>query len=475
MKKHYHMIGINGIGLSGVAKILLELGHKVSGSDLKTSCLTDSLREMGATIYDYHHADNVKGADYIVVSSAIPDNNPEIMEAEKRNIPIFHRSQMLGFIMEGRTGIAISGTHGKTTTSSLTAHMLEGVGLSPTIAIGGELNIINSNARLGSSNYMVVEADESDASFLYLSPRWTVVTSIDVDVNLNVAPYSHLNFDYEKTLEKVRDAFYSFIDRLPGDGKAILCLDDDKIRAMLPDINKNYVTYGFALDANLRAEQVTLEKFGSTSRVYLDGEYLGILRLQVPGRHNVQNALAAVAIGLEIGLGFDEIALNLYNFNGVKRRFERKGEINDILVVDDYAHNPGKVRALLHGARTGGRERVIVVFQPHRYTRTKFLLDDFAASFSDADVLVLTEIYGAGECPIVGIKGEALAKAIESNEKRPREVHFLPESDQVIDFLELYTRPGDIVITCGAGDIYKVGEELVARLPQRFEEQLAAV
>ncbi|MCE1248347.1 MAG: UDP-N-acetylmuramate--L-alanine ligase [Firmicutes bacterium] len=475
MKKHYHLIGINGIGVSGVARILLEEGHTVSGSDPNSSPLTDKLREMGATIYHEHKEENIKGADCLVVSSAIPYDNPEVIAARRDGIPIFHRAEVLGHIMRGRTGIAISGTHGKTTTSSMVACMLDYNRLDPTIVVGGELNGLMSNARLGSSRYMVVEADESDASFLYLDPRWIVVTSVDVDVNLNVAPYSHLNFDYDKTLNKVKDAFYEFMDRLPENGKAILCIEDENVRKMIPHISKPYMTYGLRADADLYADGINCREFGSTFDVYHLGKHLGKVKLRVPGKHNIMNTLAVIAIGMEIGISFEMIAEAMSHYTGVRRRFQKLGEVNDILVIDDYAHNPGKVKALLSGARTGGRRSVIAIFQPHRYTRTKFLFDEFAESFCDADTLIVTEIYSAGECPIVGVKGETLAKAISEKHSTPSEVYYIPHAGEILDFVQGKAQPGDIVITIGAGDIYKTGEQLVKRLSSSWlTQELAA-
>lgn len=464
LKKHYHLIGIGGIGVSGVARILLQQGHTVSGSDPMSTPLTKKLEEMGATIYHNHDGENIEGADYLVVSSAIPYDNPEVVEARRKDIPIFHRAEVLGHIMQGRTGIAVSGTHGKTTTSAMMSHLLQYNDMDPTIVVGGQLNGIMSNAKLGKSKYMVVEADESDASFLHLDPRWIIVTSVDVDVNLNVAPYSHLNFDYDKTLNKVKDAFFKFIDKLPEDGKAILCADDGNIRKMLPQIRKNYMTYGFSRDANIRAENINYQNFGSTFDVIYNGKYLGSITLRVPGFHNVQNALATIAIGIEVGLSFRQIVEAVYRYDGVKRRFQTLGEVDGIMVVDDYAHNPGKIKALLSGARTGGKKRVVLIFQPHRYTRTKFLFDEFACSFHDADMVIVTEIYGAGECPIVGIRGESLAEAIRRNEHSPGDVRFFPHTEEVIDFVHQYAREGDLVITSGAGDIYRTGELIVKKL-----------
>ncbi len=382
---------------------------------------------------------------------------------------------MLGYIMEGRSGIAVSGTHGKTTTSSMIAHMLDYAQLDPTIVIGGQLNGIMSNARLGKSDYMVVEADESDASFLYMNPNWIIVTSVDVDVNLNIAPYSHLNFDYEKTLNNVKDAFFKFIDKLSENGKAIVCIDDENLKKMLPEIDKNYITYGISSHAQVRAENIELKNFGSSFDVVYEGSLLGRLNLQVPGYHNVQNALAVLIQGLELGLNFEIIREALYNFCGVKRRFERIGEVNEVLIVDDYAHNPGKIQALLSGACTGERQRVIAVFQPHRYTRTKFLYQDFVESFFNADILVVTEIYGAGECPIVGIRGETLAQSIENHEKRPKKVEFIPHQEEIVKYLTEIARPGDIVITCGAGDIHETAESLKTNLYNIQAQTLKAV
>lgn len=476
MKKHYHLVGINGIGVSGVARILLEMGYTVSGSDPCSSFLTDKLKEMGAKIFHQHNESNIEGADCLVLSSAIMNDNPEIIAAKKLGIPIFHRAEVLGHIMKNKVGAAVSGTHGKTTTSAMMTNMFDYNNLDPTFFVGGQLNGLMSNARLGKSPYMVVEADESDESFLFLDPRWIVVTSVDVDVNLNVAPFSHLNFDHEKTLIKVKESFYKFIDKLPANGRAILCIDDQNVREMIPYIDKPYITYGLSKDAQIRAENIVYKNFGSTYDVFLNNDYLGTMSLKVPGLHNVQNALAVTAIGLELNLRFEDISASLFYFGGVKRRFQILSFTNDIMVVDDYAHNPGKVRALLSGAKTGGRSRVITIFQPHRFTRTKFLFNEFAESFKDTDILIVTEIYDAKENPILGTKGENLAAAIQNNPNCPKEVHFIPHCEDVVEYTGLIARPGDLIITCGAGDIYKTGEILAEKLSDnRTLQELVAV
>lgn len=460
---HIHFVGIGGIGMSGIAMVLLEMGYKVSGSDLKASRITKRLEMLGATCYADHNSENVIGADVIVVSSAIPEDNPEIIEARKRNIKIIQRAEMLGSLMKEKTGIAVAGTHGKTTTTSMVAKVLEYNGLNPTVVIGGELNDSGSNAKLGYDPYFIAEADESDASFLNLSPKIAIITSIDSDVNLNVMPYSACNFDYEMTMKKIKENFLIFINRIPDDGKIILCSDNSHIRELIPEISKPIITYGINSGADLEASNISLARFCSTSTVKYKGKILGELTLRVPGKHNVLNALASIAVGLQIGMDFDSIKEALFDFQGVKRRFQIYGEIGDVLIVDDYAHNPSKIKAALHAAQTGWKNRVVAVFQPHRYSRTMFLFNEFTEAFSDADVLIVTDIYSAGEEPILGIKGENIAETIHSKVKK-KEVFYIPKAEDVIAFLHKNSRPGDLIITLGAGDICKVAEKLYYQL-----------
>lgn len=447
-----HFVGIGGIGMSGLARVLLQLGWRVSGSDLKANSITDTLQQMGARICLGHQAANVEGCDVVVLSSAITSANPELQEAQRLGLQILSRSQVLSFLMNSRFGIAIAGTHGKTTTSSMVTDMLEKCGLRPTSVIGGEVMHIGSNAQLGAGPHLVAEADESDASFLDYFPKVAVVTNIDSDVNLSAPHFAGHNFDYAKTMEKIEAMFVDFMNQVPDDGKLILCADADLVMAQLPKVKSPHTTYGLNPKANLTVSEVRLEGFTSKSTVVLNGKALGSLHLTIPGRHNVQNALAALAVGLELGLTFEECARALETFGGVKRRFQILGEYCGVTVVDDYAHNPAKVKAALHAAKSGAKGRVIGVFQPHRYTRTKFLAHEFAEAFVDADILVMTDIYSAGEMPIVGVRSEMLIDLVKSHGE-PRQIVHTPGQKDVQDFLLQECQPGDVVITMGAGDV----------------------
>ena len=456
-----HFVGIGGIGMSGLARVLLQLGWQVSGSDLKSSSITHRLEEMGARIYVGHRAENLEHADLVVLSSAIQLANPEVQEAQRRELTIYSRSQVLAYLMRSRYGIAIAGTHGKTTTSSMTTDMLEQCGLRPTSVIGGEVHNIGSNAQLGAGPHLVCEADESDASFLDYTPRVAVVTNIDSDVNLSAPHFAGHNFDYEKTMIRIVDMFVDFMNQVPADGKLILCADSELVLQQLPKVHSPFMTYGLSDRADLTARHIVLEGFTSRCRVVLRGKELGKLHLQIPGRHNVQNALAALAVGLEIGLSFDQCAAALENFGGVKRRFQILGVFGGITVVDDYAHNPAKVKAALHAAQSGAKGRVIGVFQPHRYTRTKFLAHEFAGAFEDADLLLMTDIYSAGEVPIVGVRTEMLLELIKGHGcPQANHIHHTPGQKEVIDFLVRECRAGDVVITMGAGDVGSWGARL---------------
>ncbi|MDQ7822691.1 MAG: UDP-N-acetylmuramate--L-alanine ligase [Candidatus Eremiobacteraeota bacterium] len=470
--RQVHFIGIGGIGMSGIARVLLEKGYRVTGSDIRPSSMMRKLEDLGASCFIGHSGQNIGSADVVVVSSAIPEKNPELVEARRRQIKVVQRAEMLGFLMQSVYGIAVAGTHGKTTTTSMIAAVLEQNGLDPTVVIGGELNDIGSNARLGHDPYLVAEADESDASFLHLSPRMAVITSIDSDVNLNVMPYVACNYDYDLTMKKIIENFKAFIERLPGDGNVVLCIDNENVRNLYPSVGRRKISYGLSPDADIRAEEITLAEFCSTSKISFKGKLLGNLHLRVPGRHNVQNALAAIAIGLELGFSFEGIRKALHAFPGVQRRFQILGEASGVLVVDDYAHNPSKIKAALHAARTGWGKRVIAVFQPHRYSRTRFLFDEFSGAFNDADVLIVTDIYSAGEQPIVGMRGETLAEYIA--QRAPHvEVLSIPKNDEVIAYLAQFAAPGDLVITLGAGDICRVAEKLCERLNMRHIQYAA--
>lgn len=472
--QHVHFIGIGGIGMSGIARVLLEMDWKVSGSDLKSSSITGGLEEMGARIFVGHRAENVVDADIVVLSSAIPEENPELVEARRRNLQIIERSQALAFLMRQKFGIAVAGTHGKTTTTSMVAKVLDLADLRPTVIIGGEVNDIGSNAKLGGGFHLVAEADESDASFIHLEPRVAIVTNMDADVNLSAAPFRDLNFDSERTMTRVEEMFEVFARQVPADGCLVLCWDHERVRALGAKVDLPAITYGFHEEADLRAVDLQLDGLKSRCDVVYQGASLGELTLHVPGRHNVSNALAAVAVGLALQLPVATILSALSQYEGVQRRFQILGEIDGVTVVDDYAHNPQKVAAALHAARTAvapQKGRVVAVFQPHRYTRTKFLFEDFCHAFNDCDLLLVTDIYSAGESPILGLRVENLLEGILRNSPHLEAYHTPKEAD-VLRRLALLTQPGDLVITLGAGDVGRWGSRFLSQtstehLPQR--------
>lgn len=461
--QHVHFIGIGGIGMSGIARVLLEMGWKVSGSDLRSSSITGGLEEMGARIFVGHRAENISGADVVVLSSAIPNENPELQEAVRRDLKLISRSEMLSFLMRQKFGIAVAGTHGKTTTTSMIAKVLEAASLRPTVIIGGEVNDIGSNAKLGGGYHLVAEADESDASFIHLEPKIAIVTNIDSDVNLSAKPFCDLGFDSDATLTRVQEMFEIFANRVPSDGRLVLCWDHERVRKLASKVDRPILSYGLDEGADVTVRDLVLDGLNCRADVVVHGEVLGKLDLHVPGRHNVANALAAFCVGLEVGIPAEDILSALRGYDGVQRRFQVLGEINGVTVVDDYAHNPQKVAAALHAARTavaktGGR--VVAVFQPHRYTRTKFLYDEFCSSFQDSDVLLVTDIYSAGEPPILGLRAEALAADILKTTPQVETYHTPKESD-VVHRLDLLCRPGDLVITLGAGDVGRWGSRFL--------------
>ena len=446
--RHIHIIGIGGAGLSGITEILLDLGFHVTGSDIRKSYTTEHLRELGATVYYEHAATHIQGADVVVMSPAIPADNPELLAAETQNIPIVRGAEMLNEITRMRYSVAISGTHGKTTTTAMTAKVLES--LDPTVVIGGKFRG-GSHARSGEGDVMVLEADEAYGSIEMFYPTIAVVTSVDAD---------HL--DYYSSVEEIGETFLKFANKVPFYGAAVLCLDAENIQRFIPRVKKRYITYGLETRADLTAEGIVVEGPTSRYRVRKNGRLYGEVHLKLPGRHNISNSLAAIAVGLELDIPFDTIRESLEAFQGVHRRFEVLGETNDIIVVDDYAHNPAKLKAALSGARDGYKRRIVAVFQPHRYQRVRDLADAFARSFYQADVLIVTSIYGAGETPIENVTAEKLADAIQAHGHR--QVHYVPNTDEITDVLEKITQPKDIVITLGAGDISKVGHEFLNRL-----------
>ena len=438
--------------MSGLARILLELGRRVSGSDLNKTNVTSRLESMGAVCYTGHAAENTEGADLVVVSTAIKRENPELARAIEKGIPVIHRGDLLALLMEEQWGIAVAGAHGKTTTTSMMALVLEKNRMDPTIVIGGELNDIGGNAKFGRGKYLVAEADESDGSFLKLSPRITIITNVEND---------HL--DYYGSVEKIKDAFKSFIAKVPGDGLAVVCLDDPGVREIIKEYEGPLTTYGIDHeDADLVLRDIHLEGMSSTGEVYWRGRRLGHLDLSVPGRHNLLNALAVVAVGMFIGLDFKAIACALKKFRGAARRFQLTGECSGVMVVDDYAHHPSEIKATLKAAKQVGASRVIAVFQPHRYTRTSLLREEFGSAFLDSDLVIINEIYSAGEKPIEGVNAGILVEAILKNGQD--EVVYLGSREEIVDYLAGAARPGDLILTMGAGNIWMAGVELVQRL-----------
>jgi UDP-N-acetylmuramate--alanine ligase len=450
-----HLVGIGGSGMSGIAEVLLSSGYAVSGSDLKATSITERLRNLGATIQEGHLADNVHGAHVVVVSSAVAPENVEIAEAHRLKIPVIPRAEMLAELMRLKYGIAVAGAHGKTTTTSMTASVLAAAGLDPTFVVGGRVNHAGANARVGQGDYMVVEADESDRSFLLLAPVIAVVTTIDRE---HIGQYH--------SLEEIQDTFLQFINRVPFDGTVVLCLDEPNIQAILPRVNRPVVTYGTSSQADLVIADVKLKGLASEFRLKYRGEDLGMFELpSPPGIHNVRNAAAAAAVGLVLAVPPDLIRDGLESFSGVARRFEIKGTFNGVTLIDDYGHHPAEVRATLEAARGCAYKRLLVLFQPHRYTRTQALWDDFRSSFNQADVVVITDIYAAGESPIEGITGEKLSDAITA--AGHRNVVYSSTLQGGIEFMLRESRPGDAVMTIGAGSVGRVTEELAMLLDAR--------
>lgn len=457
--RRVHFVGIGGAGMSGLAELLINLGYHVSGSDLRATSVTDRLARLGARVAIGHDPAHIAGADLVVFSSAVRPTNPELVAARRQGIPVVARAELLAELMRLRTGIAVAGAHGKTTTTSMVAVVLWRAGLDPTAVIGGRLSAFGSNARLGRGRYLVAEADESDRSFLRLAPRIAIITNVDRE---------HLD-SYGHRFEALQEAFVEFATRVPPDGRVIVCADDPALRTILPRIRRPVTTYGLeTAKADVTGERVELA-WGSTRMVACSrrgGERaeLGELNLQVPGRHNVLNALAAVSVGLELGIEFAVIAAALAEFRGAERRFERRGEVGDVLVIDDYGHHPTEIRAVLETVRLSGR-RVVVAFQPHRYSRTEAFVDEFAAALAGADEVVLTDIYPAGEDPIPGVTLDKLAAAVRRVTEAP--VHVVPRLEDVAPTVVACACPGDIVVTLGAGSIGSVADRIVAGLAAR--------
>ena len=451
-KYHIHFVGIGGIGMSGIAELLLNLGYKVSGSDLSSSDLTRRLQSIGGVIYEGHAAKQIKGADVVVTSSAIVPDNPEVIAAAQASIPVIPRAEMLAELMRLKYSVAIAGAHGKTSTTSLVAAVLDEGGLDPTVVIGGKLKSIGINALLGEGDFIVAEADESDGSFLKMSPTIAVVTNIDRE---------HL--DFYKDLNHIKEVFLSFIDRIPFYGLAILCLDDEPIQDIIPRIKKRFTTYGVSSQADIQAKNIESKGLKSRFAVKHLGEHLGEISLNLPGIHNVYNAMASIAVGLELGIDFEVIKSALEIVQGVQRRLEIKGIARDITVVDDYGHHPTEIKFTLQAAKESWPDRrIVVVFQPHRYSRTQALFDDFTRSFYQSDMLVVLPIYAASEKAIKGVDSQSLFEEIRAHGHK--DVVFMPSFKTAVSHLKQTLTGGDILLTLGAGDVYKLGETLLKEL-----------
>jgi UDP-N-acetylmuramate--alanine ligase len=452
--KRIHFVGIGGIGMSGIAEVLLNLGYRVGGSDLAESETTHRLRKAGAEIAIGHRRENLQDADVVVTSSAVRPDNPEVTAAHERAIPVIPRAEMLAELMRMKYGVAVAGTHGKTTTTSLIATVLAFGGLDPTAVIGGKLNIFGSNAKLGQGELLVAEADESDGSFLKLSPTIAIVTNIDPE---------HL--DHYRNLEEIQTAFLEFINKVPFYGLAILCLDHENVQALIPQVKKRYVTYGLSTQANYRAGNISFQGVTTSFRAFENDRELGRISIQMPGLHSVYNALATIGAARELDVDFGVVQKALGSFSGVQRRFQIKGEQGGIMVVDDYGHHPAEIKATLSAAQSGWGRRTVVIFQPHRYTRTRDLLREFFTAFNQADILFLLEIYPAGEDPIPGVKTENIYEGIKGHGHK--DVTVIADRKEILDQVLPRLKPGDMVITLGAGDVWKIGEILLEKLEKK--------
>jgi UDP-N-acetylmuramate--alanine ligase len=453
---HIHFVGIGGIGMSGIAELLLNLGHQVSGSDIQETEITRRLETLGATISYSHQPQQVAGADAVVVSSAIDSDNPEVAAANMDyHIPVIRRAEMLAELMRLKYAVLVAGAHGKTTTTSMVGTVMAEGGLDPTVIIGGRLNAWGTNAKLGQGDFVVAEADESDGTFLLYSPTISLVTNIDTE---------HL--DFYKDLDAIKETFLEFINQVPFYGLNILCLEDENIQSLLPRIKKRLVTYGFSAQADFQARDLAFDGLNVSYRAFYRGQELGKVNLPIPGRHNALNSLAAVAVGHELEIPFSAICRGLQEMTGVQRRFEIKGDVNGVTVIDDYGHHPTEIKAVLKTMALSfpGRRR-FVLFQPHRYTRTKALFEDFTTAFYQSDVLIVTEIYAASEPVIPGVHAEKLTTAIQ--EHGHGNVRYIPDHLALVPSLVEEVREGDVVLTLGAGNIWQTGEELLKRLKER--------
>ncbi len=454
--KHIHFVGIGGSGMSGIAEVLINEGFTVSGSDLTKTHVTDHLTKMGAEIRYEHHAKNIDGCQVVVISSAVKTYNVEVLAAKDQMIPVIPRAEMLAELMRMKYGIAIAGTHGKTTTTSLVATVLTGGSLDPTVVIGGRLKSAGSHAKIGESEYLVAEADESDGSFLKLSPTIAVVTTLDEE-----------HMDHYKTLDNLKQTFLKFLNNVPFYGCSILCLDEPNLQSLIPQLEKRYITYGLTSQADYTAKDISNNGLDTWFTVDYQGKSLGEIHSIAPGRHNVLNTLAAVAVGMELNMDFKAITQSLKNFSGVQRRFEIIHNSENFVVVDDYGHHPAEIQVTLKTLKeVWPHRRSIVVFQPHRYSRTQTLLEQFWSSFNDADYLIINSIFPAGEEPIKGIHAGLISEGVKKFGHK--HVELIETQNETLTHLSQTLRPGDVFLTLGAGNVWKLGQDLLVNLPERL-------
>ena len=448
---HIHMVGIGGTGMNGIAEVLLNMDYKISGTDIAETEVTQRLAHIGAEISIGHKAEKIEGADVVVISSAIKDDNVEVEEARRRKIPVIPRAEMLAELMRMKYGIAVAGSHGKTSTTSMIAQVLESAGLDPTIVVGGRLNTVGAHGKLGKGDFIVAEADESDRSFLFLSPFIAVLTNLDDE---------HL--DQYQTIDEIKKTFINFALKVPFYCPVILCLDDPNLQTLIPSLERRIISYGFSTQADIFARDMQFEKFSSTSTLYWKGKKFGQLKLNVPGTHNIYNGMAAVAIGLDLDIPPDTILEALESYTGTGRRFELKKEVNTIMIIEDYAHHPTEIKATLEATKRGWKRRVVAVFQPHRYSRLAVLMKNFATSFNQADVLIITDIYAAGETPIAGISGKTLFDEVK--QFGHKNIYFEPDLKKITPLIRKIAQPEDIILIMGAGNIYQIIPDIAKTL-----------